>query len=148
MKMLARISITTAAALTAVAALGCSPAAASGGSGGGNGSGGSSGGGTASGTWPTAYPLPLDPGTVIAQSATTASVRSTDTVVTVRAKLDQLYLNGLGCAERLAVNKPKDYFCLNPDTGKVDEVWFTFAALDPTPDDPSRSQSNAFLVSG
>jgi hypothetical protein len=46
------------------------------------------------------------------------------------------------------VNKPKDYLCANPATGKSDEVYFTFAALDPTPSDSSRSQTNAFYVKG
>jgi hypothetical protein len=46
------------------------------------------------------------------------------------------------------VNKPKNYFCHNASTGKTDEVYFTFAALDPTASDPSRSQTNAFLVKG
>ena len=75
-------------------------------------------------------------------------VRSTDTVSVVRGKLDDLYVTQKGCTLKLAVNRPKDYLCANPATGKTDEIYFTFAALDPTATDPSRSQSNAFLVSG
>ena len=66
----------------------------------------------------------------------------------MNGKLDQLYVTQEGCTLKLAVNKPKDYLCTNPATGKTDEVYFTFAALDPTPTDASRSQSNAFLVKG
>ncbi|NUR09401.1 MAG: hypothetical protein HOQ22_09195 [Nocardioidaceae bacterium] len=113
------------------------------------GSGGSGGGGTTttttSGTWPSAYPLPA--GTVTAQSATRATVRSTDTVATVMATLDALYAQK-GCTEHVAVNKPADYFCVNPVTRKTDEVYFTFAALDPKPTDASRSQTNGFYVKG
>src|SRR5262245_26522762 len=85
-------------------------------------SGGSGGGGgttTTSGAWPSAYPLPG--GTVTAQSATRATVRSTDTVATVMARLDALYAQK-GCTEHVAVNKPADYFCVNPVTRKTDEV--------------------------
>ena len=104
--------------------------------------------GGSSGTWPTAFPLPTAPGRVIAQTSTTASVRSTDPVVIVHSKLDNLYVTQKGCTSRAAVNKPRDYLCHNAATGKTDEVYFTFAALDPTATDPSRSQSNAFLVKG
>ena len=106
------------------------------------------GGGSGSGTWPAEYPLPTGPGTVIRQSSTTAVVRSTDAVATVRGKLDHLYVDLKGCSLRLAVNRPKDYLCYNPATRKTDEVYFTFAALDPTAADPSRSQSNAFYLEG
>ena len=82
-------------------------------------------------------------GTVVAQSSATAVVRSTDTVSAVLDKLDALYVTGLGCTDRAAVNKPRDYFCFNPATSRTDEIVFTFAALDPTATDPSRSQSNA-----
>ena len=109
---------------------------------GGGGSGGSSG------TWPAAFPLPTSPGTVISQSSTTAVVRSTDTVTVVRGKLDNLYVTQKGCTEKLAVNRPKDYLCTNPVTHTTDEVYFTFAALDPTATDASRSQANAFYVKG
>jgi hypothetical protein len=105
-------------------------------------------GGGGSGTWPAAYPLPTSPGTVLSQTSTTAVVRSTDTVQVVTGKLDALYVTQLGCALRLTVNKPKDYFCYNAATRKTDEIYFTFAALDPTVTDPSRSQSNAFYVKG
>ena len=108
----------------------------------------SGGGDTTSGTWPTAYALPTNPGTILAQSASRATVRSTDTVGTVKSKLDTLYVTNQGCTLKLTVNKPKDYFCVNPATHKTDEIYFTFAALDPTAVDPSRSQSNAFLVRG
>jgi len=104
--------------------------------------------GGSSGTWPTAFPLPTKPGTVISQTSTTAVVRSTDPVAAVLKKLDDLYLTQKGCTPRAAVNKPKDYFCYSPATGKTDEIYFTFAALDPTTADPSRSQSNAFHVQG
>jgi len=104
-------------------------------------------GGT-SGGWPAAYPLPTSPGTVISQSSTTAVVRSTDPVLAVRDKLDTLYLTQKGCTRKLAVNRPKDYLCRNLATGKTDEIYFTFAALDPRPTDPSRSQTNAFLLKG
>jgi hypothetical protein len=46
------------------------------------------------------------------------------------------------------VNRPRDYLCRNAATGKTDEVYFTFAALDPTATDPARSQTNAFYVKG
>jgi hypothetical protein len=105
-------------------------------------------GGGSSDTWPTAYPLPLQPGTLLSQSATTAVVRSTDRVATVQAKLDDAYVTRMGCTRRLAVNKPRDYLCLNRATGKQDEVMFTFAALDPTASDPSVSQTNAFYTRG
>ena len=101
-----------------------------------------------SGTWPAAYPLPTSPGTVISQSSKSASVRSTDIVEIVKSKLDDLYLTQMGCTLKLAVNKPRDYFCRNNATGKTDEIVFTFAALDPTPSDPSHSQSNAFYFKG
>ena len=106
------------------------------------------GGGSTSGTWPATLPLPTDPGTVISQSSSTAVVRSTDEVATVISKLDHLYVDLKGCSLRLAVNRPKDYLCYNPATGKTDEVYFTLAALDPTASDPSRSQSNAFYLNG
>ena len=134
-----------AVTLAAVLALGGGAAIAKGG-GGGSGSGG--GGGTSSGTWPAAFPLPTSPGTVLSQSSTRAVVRSTDPVSVVTQKLDALYVTQKHCTERLAVNRPKDYLCANSATGKTDEVYFTFAALDPTPTDASRSQSNAFLISG
>jgi hypothetical protein len=113
-------------------------------------SGGPAGARTASssGTWPAGFPLPTDPGTVLSQSSTTAVVRSTDSVTLVKSKLDNLYVTQKGCTLRLVVNKPKDYLCANPATGKSDEVYFTFAALDPTAADPSRSQTNAFSVKG
>lgn len=104
--------------------------------------------GGGSGTWPAAFPLPTDPGTVISQSSTTAVVRSTDDVATVRSKLDHLYLDLKGCSLRLAVNRPRDYVCYDAATGKTHEVFFTFAALDPTATDASRSQSNAFAITG
>ena len=104
-----------------------------------------SGGG--SGTWPAEYPLPLDPGTLVAQSSETAVVRSTDVVLDVKTKLDALYVDQLGCFSNAAVNKPRDYFCFNAATGNVDEVYFTFAALEFTADG-SRSQTNAFFVQG
>jgi hypothetical protein len=105
-------------------------------------------GGGSSGTWPTAFPLPVNPGTVLSQSSTSAVVRSTDTVAAVQTKLDQMYLTQKGCTRRLAVNRPKDYLCRNAATGKTDEVWFTFAALDPTTSTSPRSQTNAFYVKG
>jgi hypothetical protein len=54
----------------------------------------------------------------------------------------------MGCNQKLAVNRPKDYLCVNPVTHATEEIYFTFAALDPTPTDASRSQSNAFYVKG
>jgi hypothetical protein len=84
----------------------------------------------------------------VLQTSARAVVRSTDTVGTVKSKLDNLYVTNLGCTLKLTVNKPKDYFCTNPATHKTDEIYFTFAALDPTASDPSRSQSNAYLVKG
>ena len=139
MKKLVGINV-TAAIVAVVLVLSGGVAMAKGG--GGGGSGGSSG------TWPAAFPLPTNPGTVISQSSTTAVVRSTDTVTVVRGKLDNLYVTQKGCTERLAVNRPKDYLCVNPATRTTDEIYFTFAALDPTPTDASRSQSNAFYVTG
>jgi hypothetical protein len=101
-----------------------------------------------SGTWSSAYPLPVQPGRVLSQTSSTAVVRSTDTVLTVKSKLDATYVNRLGCTRKVAVNKPRDYLCRNAATGKTDEVYFTFAALDPKPSDASRSQTNAYLVKG
>jgi hypothetical protein len=100
--------------------------------------------GGSSGTWPASLPLPTSPGTVISQSSTTAVVRSTDTTAVVRTKLDELYVTQKGCTRKLAVNRPRDYVCYDPATRKTVEVYFTFAALDPTATDPSRSQTNAF----
>jgi hypothetical protein len=85
---------------------------------------------------------------VLSQSSTTAVARSTDTVGVVQAKLDDLYVTKKGCTRRLGVNKPRDYLCYSPATGKSDEVLFTFAALDPTVTDPSVSQTNAFYIKG
>ena len=106
------------------------------------------GGGSSGGSWPANLPLPTSPGTVTSQSSSTAVVRSTDEVAVVRSKLDDLYVTQKGCTLKLAVNRPKDYLCRNSATGKTDEVYFTFAALDPTANDPSRSQTNAFYVKG
>ena len=106
------------------------------------------GGGGSSGTWPAAFPLPTAPGTLVSQSSSSAVVRSTDSVAVVRRKLDELYVTQKGCTIRFAVNRPKDYICFNPATGKSDEVYFTFAALDPTASDASASQTNAFYVKG
>ena len=105
-------------------------------------------GGSSVGTWPTSFPLPTAPGRVVSQTSTTAVVRSTDTVTVVQRKLDSLYVTQKGCRRRLAVNKPRDYLCHNRSTGKTDEIVFTFAALDPTASDPSRSQSNAACFRG
>ena len=108
-----------------------------------------SGGGSGStGTWPAAFPLPTNPGTLLTQSSTTAVVRSTDTVEAVQAKLDALYITKKGCTQRLGVNRPRDYLCYNPTTRKSQEILFTFAALDPKPTDPSHSQTNAFYING
>jgi len=133
MHKLAAIAVSTAT--LAVLALNGGHAMASGGSGGG-------GGGSSSGTWPAAFPLPTNPGQVVSQSSTRAVVRSTDTVAVVKSKLDNIYVTQKGCERRLAVNKPRDYFC--PNAGKTVEIVFSFAALDPTASDPSRSQTNAF----
>jgi len=108
----------------------------------------SSGSGGGGGTWPAAYPLPTQPGRVLSQTSSTAVVRSTDTVLTVKGKLDALYVDQLGCTRQVAVNKPRDYLCRNASTGKTEEIYFTFAALDPRAGDPSRSQTNAFRVRG
>ena len=140
MKKLVGINVSAAMLAVVLALGGGGVAMAKGGDGGG--SGGSSG------TWPAAFPLPTNPGTVISQSSAKAVVRSTDTVSVVRGKLDDMYVTQKGCTQRLAVNRPKDYLCANSATGKTDEVYFTFAALDPTPTDASRSQSNAFLIRG
>jgi hypothetical protein len=104
--------------------------------------------GGSSGTWPVSLPLPTDPGTLLSQSSTTAVVRSTDPVAVVMSKLDELYLTQKECTRRLGVNRPRDYLCFNSATRKTDEVLFTFAALDPTATDPSRSQANAFYTKG
>jgi hypothetical protein len=103
---------------------------------------------SSSGAWPAAFPLPTSPGTILSQSSTKAVVRSTDTVEVVDNKLDALYVTQKGCTLKLAVNKPKDYLCTNPATNKTDEVYFTFAALDPTAIDASRSQTNGFYLKG
>ncbi|HEY0520883.1 MAG TPA: hypothetical protein VGC84_15415 [Ilumatobacteraceae bacterium] len=137
----------SAATLAVVLALGGGVAIAKGGGGGGGG-GGTGSPPPSSGTWPAAYPLPTSPGTIISQSSTTAVVRSTDSTGVVNSKLDTLYVTQKGCTEKLAVNRPKDYLCFNSATGKTDEIYFTFAALDPTATDPSRSQTNAFLLKG
>jgi len=104
--------------------------------------------GAPSGTWPAAYPLPTDPGTLTSQTSTTAVVRSTDTVAVVQRKLDDLYVRQNGCTLRLGMNKPRDYLCHNLTTGNTDEILFTFAALDPTTSDAFRSQTNAFFNPG
>jgi hypothetical protein len=143
-KKLVRINL-SAALLAAVLAVGGGVATAKGG-----------GGGTtppaspspSSGTWPAAFPLPTNPGTILSQSSTKAVVRSTDTVEAVNNKLDALYVTQKGCTQKLAVNRPKDYLCVNPATKKTDEVYFFFAALDPTPTDPSRSQTSANYLKG
>jgi hypothetical protein len=62
--------------------------------------------------------------------------------------LDGVYATQLGCTRQLAVNKSKDYLCYNHATGKVDEIVFTFAGLDPTASDPTRSQTNAYSFQG
>jgi len=108
----------------------------------------SASGGGSSGSWPAAFPLPANPGTLLSQSSTTAALRSTDQVGVVQAKLDDLYITKKGCTQRLGVNRPRDYLCYNPATSKSDEVLFTFAALDPTVTDPSVSQTNAFYIKG
>ena len=107
----------------------------------------SASGGGSSSTWPAAFPLPTNPGTLLSQSSTTAVVRSTDQVGVVQAKLDDLYITK-GCTRRLGVNRPRDYLCYNPATRKSDEILFTFAALDATVTDPSVSQTNAFYIQG
>ena len=139
MKKLTAIAVTTAT--VALALNGGAVVAKDGGSGGGSGGGTSS----TSGAWPAWLPLPTNPGTVVSQSSTSAVVRSTDMPFDVQTKLDAMYVGGLGCTQRFAVNRPKDYICRNPATGRTQEVWFSFAALDPKPTDPSRSQTNAFL---
>lgn len=113
-----------------------------------NGGAGMASGGGSTGTWPTGLPLPTNPGTLVSQSSTRAVVRSTDSVAVVKSKLDDLYVTQKGCTLRFAVNKPKDYLCYNSATRKTDEVFFTFAALDPTATDPSTSQTNAFYIEG
>jgi hypothetical protein len=113
-----------------------------------NGGPGMAQGGASTGTWPAGFPLPTNPGTLVSQSPTRAVVRSTDSVAVVKSKLDDLYVTQKGCTLRLAVNKPKDYLCYNPATRKTDEVFFTFAALDPTATGPSISQTNAFYIEG
>lgn len=108
----------------------------------------SAGQGGSSAVWPTAFPLPTNPGTVVSQSSTMAVVRSTDTVEVVTAKLDALYITKMGCTQRLGVNRPRDYLCYNPATHKSDEVLFSFASLDPRATDPSRSHTTAFFFKG
>ena len=132
MNKFAAIAMSTAA--LAVLVLSAGPASAS--------------GGGSAGTWPAAFPLPTNPGTVLSQSSTTAVLRSTDQVGEVQAKLDALYITQMGCTQRLGVNRPRDYLCYNPSTRKSDEVLFTFAALDATVTDPSVSQTNAFYIQG
>jgi hypothetical protein len=132
MNKFAAIAMSTAA--TAVLVLSAGPASAS--------------GGGSAGTWPAAFPLPTNPGMLLTQSSTTAVVKSTDPVGVVQAKLDDLYITRMGCNRRLAVNSPRDYLCYNAATRKSDEVLFTFAALDATSTDPSRSQTNAFYIKG
>jgi hypothetical protein len=131
MHKLASIAISTAA--LAILTLDGGPALASPGS---------------SGTWPTAYPLPTNPGTVTSQTDAAAVVRSTDAAWVVERRLDQLYVTQLGCTRRIAMNRPRDYLCYNSTTGEIDEIVFTFAALDPTATDPTRSQTNAYFFKG
>lgn len=138
MNRLAAIAVSTATLTTVVLSGGAATASGSGSSSG----GGSPAGGASSG-WPASLPLPTSPGTIVSQSSSTAVIRSTDSVAVVKSKLDSMYAQ-LGCTNRPAVNRPRDYFCFNGATGRTDEVWFTFALLDPTASDPSRSQSNAF----
>ena len=126
---------TTTLSLAALTAVLLSSGAAVAGSGGGGG-------------WPAAYPLPTQPGRILSQTSSTAVVRSPDTVLTVKTKLDAMYVDRLGCTRRVVVNKPRDYLCRNAATGKADEVYFTFAALDAKPTDASVSQTNAYLVKG
>ena len=111
-------------------------------------SGSASANGGSSAAWPAAFPLPTNPGRVVSQSSTAAVVRSTDTVEVVTAKLDALYITKMGCIQRFGVNRPRDYLCYNPATHKSDEVLFSFAALDPTVIDPSRSHTTAFFFKG
>jgi hypothetical protein len=113
-----------------------------------NGGTASASGGGSAGSWPAAFPLPTNPGTLVSQTSTTAVVRSTDPVAVVLRKLDDLYVTNKGCTLRSVVNKPKDYLCYNPATRKSVEVYFTFAALDPRATDPSVSQTNAFHLKG
>jgi len=108
------------------------------------GAGVAKGGDSSSGTWPASLPLPTNPGRIVSQSSSTAVVRSTDAVAVVKTKLDQIYLTQKGCTRKVGVNLPRDYVCRDSATGKTVEVLFTFAALDPTASDPSRSQTNAF----
>lgn len=108
----------------------------------------SASGGGSTGTWPAAYPLPTSPGTVLSQSSTTATVRSTDVVGVVQSKLDALYLTKMGCTQVFGVNKPRDYLCYNPSTHKSDEILFFFAALDVTATNPYRSQTSASFFKG
>jgi hypothetical protein len=105
-------------------------------------------GGSSSGTWPASLPLPVNPGTLLSQSATTAVIRSAETVAAVQTRLDSMYVTKKGCTRRLAVNRPRDYLCHNAATGKTDEVWFTFAALDVTASNANRSQTNGFYGKG
>ena len=111
-------------------------------------SGGQAMAGGSAGRWPARFPLVTNPGRVISQSSSTAVVRSRATVWTVQRRLDHMYVGQMGCKRRVAVNKPRDYFCHNRATGKTDEIVFTFAALDPTPRHPARSQSNAYVFNG
>ena len=104
--------------------------------------------GGSSGKWPSRFPLPTNPGRIVSQDSSTAVVRSRSTVLVVTHKLDRLYVGQLGCRKRVAVNKPRDYFCRNRASGKTDEIVFTFAALDPTRAHPARSQSNAYYFGG
>jgi hypothetical protein len=152
MNKFAAIAVSTFTLAVVVLNGGVASAKGGGGSGGGAPAGGSTGGtptgGASTGAWPAAFPLPTNPGTLLSQSSSTAVVRSTDTVLIVHGKLDALYVTQMGCTSKAAVNKPRDYFCHNAATGKTDEIYFTFAALDPKATDPSRSQSNAFLAKG
>jgi hypothetical protein len=147
MNKFAAIAVSTFTLAVVVLNGGVASAKGGGSSGGGAPAGGSTGG-ASTGAWPAAFPLPTNPGTLLSQSSSTAVVRSTDSVLIVHGKLDALYVTQKGCTSRGAVNKPRDYLCHNSATGKTDEIYFTFAALDPKATDPSRSQSNAFLVKG
>lgn len=161
MQKLVRLGV-TAAAVAAVLALTGGTAMADSGPGGGSGSGsggtgqsgggsggpggGGGGGGGAQGVWPASYPLP-NPGTITTQSSTSAVVQSPDSVQSVLLQLDDVYVNQLGCTEQQSSTAALDFLCVNPSTGRTDEVTFNFNDFIDQPS-PVKSVTNASLIPG
>lgn len=62
-------------------------------------------------------------------------------------KLDDVYVNGLGCAEQQSTTHALDFLCNSPATGTTDEVFFNFNdPIDPA--SPVQSTTIAGLIPG